>query len=407
MTKKIKQIFSDHFDEFLRLYESKTRQVVIEDVRRMLECGDLSKGYKEYSCNNCDEVKKVAFRCKSRFCTTCGKKYVDERSENMSAKLIKITHRHMVFTIPEELRVYFRHDRKRLNLLPQKAYEVLKAFFHKRSKKECFIPGVVAIIHTFGRDLKWNPHVHLLVTEGGMGKITDWKKIVYFSYERLRKSWQKLILDGSRKSIKKEKRKFSNLVSKLYAFYPDGFYVYGDSKVKNEKSATSYVGRYTGRPAIADSRIISYDGENVTFYYDEHKTKERVEETLSAIDFIKKVIIHIADRQFKMIRYYGIYANKRTKHCKVVKMLHEKVKEIRKKYKSWRKKIRLSFGHDPLLCPKCNREMILSDVVYPGIGSILDVIHKREYDKMEQELFEIQEQHDIIRRKIGYEPFYV
>lgn len=51
--------------------------------------------------------------------------------------------------------------------------------------------------------------------------------------------------------------------------------------------------------------------------------------------------------------------------------------------------------------------MILSDVVYPGIGSILDVIHKREYDKMEQELFEIQEQHDIIRRKIGYEPFYV
>ena len=121
MSKKIKQIFSDHFDEFLRLYKSKTRQVVIEDVRRMLECGDLSKGYREYSCNNCAEVKKVAFRCKSRFCTICGKKYVDERSENMSAKLIKVTHRHMVFTIPEELRVYFRHDRKRLNLLPQKA----------------------------------------------------------------------------------------------------------------------------------------------------------------------------------------------------------------------------------------------------------------------------------------------
>ena len=57
----------------------------------------------------CDEVKKVAFRCKSRFCTTCGKKYVkDDRSESMSAKLIKVTHRHMVFTIPEELRVYFQ-----------------------------------------------------------------------------------------------------------------------------------------------------------------------------------------------------------------------------------------------------------------------------------------------------------
>ena len=91
-----------------------------------------------------------------------------------------------------------------------------------------------------------------------------------------------------KKSIKKEKRKFSNLVSKLYAVYQNGFYVYGDRKVKNEKAAIRYVGRYTGRPAIADSRIVSYDGKNVTFYYDDHKTKKRIEETLSAIDFIKK-----------------------------------------------------------------------------------------------------------------------
>ena len=64
------------------------------------------------------------------------------------------------------------------------------------------------------------------------------------------------------------------------------------------------MGRYTGRPAIADFLIVSYDGKNIAFYYDDHKTKKRIEETLSAIDFIKKVIIHIADRQFKMIRYY-------------------------------------------------------------------------------------------------------
>jgi len=212
---------------------------------------------------------------------------------------------------------------------------------------------------------------------------------------------------SSKKEYKKEKRKFSNLINRLYAVYPDGFYVYGDSKVKNEKAATKYVGRYTGRPAIADSRILSYDGENVTFYYDDNKTKERVEVTLSAIEFIKKVIIHIADRQFKMIRYYGIYANKRSKHCKVVKMVNEKVKEIHKKYKSWRKRIHLSFGHDPLLCPKCKKEMTLSDIVYPGIGSILDLIHKREYDKMEQEMFELQEEHNIIKRKLGHDPLYV
>ncbi len=315
MAGKIKQIFTDHFDEFLALYKHNTRKVVIEDVKRMIDCGDLSNGYREFSCISCNEVKKVAFRCKSRFCTTCGKKYVDDRADKMTEKLIKVTHRHMVFTIAEELRIYFRKNRKLLSLLPQTAYQVIKSYFYKRSKRESFIPGVVAIIHTFGRDLKWNPHVHLLVTEGGMGKITDWKKIYYFNYEIFRKSWQKLILAALKKRIKKEKRKFQNLTNYLYSVYPDGFYIYGNSKVRNEKSATNYVGRYTGRPAIADSRISSYDGENVSFYYDDRKTKKRVVVTLSAIEFIKKVIIHIADRQFKMIRYYGMYANKIKRKC--------------------------------------------------------------------------------------------
>ncbi len=181
MAGKIKQIFTDHFDEFLALYKHNTRKVVIEDVKRMIDCGDLSKGYREFSCISCNEVKKVAFRCKSRFCTTCGKKYVDDRADKMTEKLIKVTHRHMVFTIAEELRIYFRKNRKLLSLLPQIAYQVIESYFYKRSKRESFIPGVVAIIHTFGRDLKWNPHVHLLVTEGGMGKLTDWKKIYYFN----------------------------------------------------------------------------------------------------------------------------------------------------------------------------------------------------------------------------------
>ena len=409
MAGKIKQIFQDHFPEFIRLYGDKTRKVVIEDVNRMIDCGDFSKGYKEYGCVSCDEVKKVAFRCKSRFCTTCGKKYVDDRADNMTEKLIKVTHRHMVFTIPEELRIYFRKDRKLLSLLPQLSYEVIRSYFYKRSKRESFIPGVVAIIHTFGRDLKWNPHVHLLVTEGGMGKITDWKKIDYFNYERFRKSWQKILLDALKNNIKKEKRKFRNLVNYLYSAYPDGFYVYGNSKVRNEKAATNYVGRYTGRPAIADSRIISYDGENVTFYYDDHKTKERVEVTLSAIDFIKKVIIHIADRQFKMIRYYGIYANKIKRKCKVVKMVHEKIIEMKKKYKSWRKRIQLSFGHDPLSCLKCGKEMVLTDIVYPKIGSIMRLIEKRIKDKIDNEIYELEENYEIIKKITGgeLEPLYI
>ncbi len=68
------------------------------------------------------------------------------------------------------------------------------------------MPGIVAVIHTFGRNFKWNPHVHVLVTEGGAGKKTAWRNINYFHYESLRKRWQKLLLDKLKKNIKTYKK---------------------------------------------------------------------------------------------------------------------------------------------------------------------------------------------------------
>lgn len=229
------------------------------------------------------------------------------------------------------------------------------------------------------------------------------------NYVRFRKSWRKLLLDALKKKIKKGKRKFQNIVNYLYSAYPDGFYVYGNTKVRNEKAATAYVGRYTVRPAIADSRILSYDGENVTFYYDDHKTKERIEVTISAIEFIKKVIIHIANRQFKMIRYYGIYANRVKRKCKVVKMVNEKIIELKKKYKSWRKRIQLSFGHDPLECAKCGETMILTDIYYPKIGSVIRRAEQRAKEKIDIKIYELEENYEIIKKLTSgeIEPLYI
>lgn len=129
----------------------------------------------------------------------------------------------------------------------------------------------------------------------------------------------------------------------------------------------------------------------VTYYYDDHESGERKEERISAFEFIKRVIIHIAERGFKMIRYYGIYANKRKLKPKIMKMLNEKLVEFAKKHKSWRKRIQISFGHDPLKCPKCGLDMELTDIFYPGIGSVFRLIEEREYAKIEQEIYEYEQ----------------
>ena len=84
----------------------------------------------------------------------------------MSEKLVRERHRHMVFTIAEELRDIFKKKRELLSILPKCAAKVIKSWWYEQNKGERYTPGIEGVIHTFGRDLKWNPHVHILVTEG-------------------------------------------------------------------------------------------------------------------------------------------------------------------------------------------------------------------------------------------------
>lgn len=402
----IKKIFEDHWDNFLALYGPRIRETVKKEVEKMLGCGSFENGYAEYKCSTCGEKKKVPFRCKSRFCTTCGKVYIDDRAENMSEKLVKSKHRHMVFTIPKELRDYFRKDRNLLTILPQCAAEVIKSWWLEQNKGEKYTPGIMAVIHTFGRDLKWNPHVHLLVTEGASGENTVWKISRYIPYNMLRKRWQKLLLDRLEKQVgKKEIRKIKN---KLYKEKTEGFYAYGKGEVKTEREAIKYVGRYTGRPAIAETRISRYDGEKVTFWYKDHESKKKEEETLDAIEFIKKLIMHIPEEQFKMVRYYGIYAQHTKERPLLIKMVNEKIKEIRRSLRNWRMRIMKTFGYDPLDCEKCGGKMLPYDIYYKNYGSVMEIVRKRIEAEANRAIKEIEEIDETIRdiTKGRIEPLY-
>ena len=93
----------------------------------------------------------------------------------MLSKLINARHRHIVFTIPEELREYFGKDREKLKILSKCAAKAVTSWMRGLNKKEEFILGIVTVIYTSGRDLKWNPHVHMMVTEGGTGNCTEWR----------------------------------------------------------------------------------------------------------------------------------------------------------------------------------------------------------------------------------------
>ena len=298
----LQKIFLEHYEEMRYLLHP--RQSVIDNVDKMIHCGDPSYGGAMFGCPSCGELKFVPFRCHSRFCPTCGNKYSIDRTTSMSFKIINVQHRHCVFTIAEELRPFFLQDRSLLNCLFSAVRSVLLRMFHKDNKSELFTPGFICVLHTFGRDLKWNP-----------------------------------------------------------------------------STVIKYIGRYLGRPVIATSRIDHYDGETVTFHYNRHEDEKLVTERIPVLDFIARLIQHIPETQFKMIRYYGLYARHRESDKKLIPAIPKEKHKIFLSFNRWRDCILSSFGYDPLKCPCCGTTMLFQELYFKHHRVPLDELYEKAIAK--------------------------
>lgn len=117
----------------------------------------------------------------------------------------------------------------------------------------------------------------------------------------------------------------------MYTKHAHAFYVRAKPNLCTPDITIKYISRYLGRPVIATSRIDDYDGENVTFHYTRHEDNKTVTETIPALDFIQKLIVHIPEKHFKMLRYYGVYAkhHKQEKKLLVLDVYHKKLHKQR------------------------------------------------------------------------------
>ena len=156
----------------------------------------------------------------------------------------------------------------------------------------------------------------------------------------------------------------------VQAVLAKSWYVYVGNPLKNAFNSVKYIARYTKRPPIAESRISDYDGETVTFNFVDHKTDKLTYLTLPVEEFIGKIITHIPENNFRVVRYYGFFSNKlRGKLLpRVFRLCNQDLTEARQKIARlgsfWRRQLELFTHLDPLICPICFLPMNLVSVVY-------------------------------------------
>jgi len=200
---RIKDLLWAHYQWFVDMDKAgKARPCVLDNVQKALLCNTSYLGYDYFECPQCNNFMIFNRKCHSRFCTSCGVKYQKKLAVQAECMCVDTPHRHIVFTIPEEYRLFFRKDRTALNFLfvaarntickitNEKIYRKEKRkrgktgktrndkdnYYLYRNFKDANVFGMIASIHTFGRDLKWNPHIHydkLAVMLRKVGGVSD------------------------------------------------------------------------------------------------------------------------------------------------------------------------------------------------------------------------------------------
>jgi hypothetical protein len=298
----VKQILLGSWDKYL--LSNSVLDYQVKEVEKAMSCYGSSRGCFVYYCANCDNYIFMTMGCNGRLCSCCGKRYADQWSHSLSGAMFPVAHRHFVMSVPDALWPFLR-DWNVLKVYMGAAVECFNDYFSKVLHRDVLV-GVIVVLHPFGKDMKFQPHLHLLVTEGGFDRRNNFVPLIFIPADGFRKSWQFRVL---------KKLQFAGLsnelASRMYKKYPKGFYVWLHlrGRIKHPKVIGKYVGRYVRHPAIANSRIYFYDGNIVKFFYTNNEDK-RVDVVMTVEQFITALIQHIPPPQFKMIRYYGAYARK-------------------------------------------------------------------------------------------------
>jgi hypothetical protein len=380
---KLKEIFRTHWESFKETFFRYREDRYDEVVQKMLGCGDPKNGYATYVCGKCGgEQRKVPFSCKSCFCLSCAKVYTDRWAARIEAILFPgVAYRHTVLTVPDDLRGYFYREAELLSELMRVGIECLADTLRTVLRRPVE-GGYILVLQTNGRSGSYNPHLHIIMTSGGI--VPDgrggysWVTLRYFPYTILHKKWQYHLFRMLKERV--PTREMQAKIDELYRNYPDGLVanIQKGEVPQRIRELAKYLAKYVVSPPISVRRIVSYDGKRVKYWYQDHKSGHRKREEVDVFRFIGRMVQHILPKGMQRVRYYGLHAAAvyRKIYHKVRAILPTDAAQCKETFtigrKGYRQRVMETTARDPFICSRCGGELILWKIWHPSYGVIYD-----------------------------------
>jgi len=371
-----KDIFRDHWETFKATYPRFDTPDYDSAVQKMLDCGDPEKmGYVQYRCLGCGEWRRIGFTCKSAFCLGCAQPRMSQWADFIGRRLLPgVTYRHFVLTTPDFLRDYFYQNPDLLSKLMQRGYACLLDIFQTTTGKPLDI-GCAMVLQTYGRSGEFNPHLHILVTAGGLTAEGKWKNVNFIPYDVMHRKWQYHLLDLLRQEVLDSG--VQKDIDRGWKNYPKGFVAHlqpGDVP-PGGKGLAEYLAKYVVSPPISVRRIEEYDGQQVSYWYKDHKTDAIQHTTLPVLRFIGRMIQHILPKGFQRIRYFGLHSHTRYQAIReqLATLLPSSPASDPRGYRvlprpQFAQLFLRTVGQEPLLCPRCGTPMEWELLYHPQYG---------------------------------------
>lgn len=325
---EVQDIFLKYGPEYLDKH--KLTLVQLKALSAIERCRTSHLGGHRDVCESCGNSRISYNSCRNRHCPKCQTVAKERWIDNQKGNLINIGYFHVVFTIPDTLNLMVYQNQEAVYGLLFKAVAETLAELASDKKYLGAKLGFTSVLHTWGQNLMHHPHIHCIVPGGGLSPLGKWinsRKKFFIPVKVLSRKFRgkflyhlkqlyyqaKLEFHGSQKYLANGKE-FERLLSSLYS---KEWIVYCKPPFKNASCVVEYLGRYTHRVAISNSRIVSMKDGNVTFKWRDYKDSCKSKlMTLAADEFIRRFLIHILPSRFMKIRHYGFLGN-RNKNTKL------------------------------------------------------------------------------------------
>lgn len=332
-------------------------------------CRTSALGGHAQKCDKCHHVVIHYNSCRDRHCPMCqgltNAVWVDQRSRN----ILNAPYFHIVFTLPQELNtLIYQNQRLLYSLIYQAVAETLRELSADKKYLGAQI-GFLSTLHTWSQDLHYHPHIHAMILAGGLTELNQWRsssKKFFIPVKVLSKKFRGKYLYHLKQLYHQDRLKFYGDAEKycdpqlfqelIDSCYAKSWYIYAKRTFSGPLAVLKYLGTYTRRIAISNSRIVAVDEGAVTISVKDYKeAAKRKTVKLEGAEFVRRFLMHVLPRGFVKIRHYGILANRniKTKLELCRKLTLSPVYQPRFEGLTKVEILCLLTGRDVTLCPVC------------------------------------------------------